>query len=526
MRRRNARPQTSDSDPTTTMFVHNPNSRKPKSLFCRLWIPVAVSALIVVFLVLYIFSRRRFANNFGVIIDGGSTGTRIHVFLYRMGRDFMPEIDFEGSAAMRVAPGLSSFAEEPEKAGELIRELVEFGKGRVPRDLWGDTEVRLMATAGLRLLDVGAQERILDACRKVLKFSGFRFQDDWASVISGSDEGIYAWVAANYALGTLGSHPQNTTGIIELGGASAQVSFVSNEPVPPEFSHVLKFGEVTYNLYSHSFLHLGQNVAYRSLRELLNSRDFKSSIKSDVTEYKDPCTPKGYSDGMRLSEIGGVLSSQEKYHPVAHANGNFSECRTSALMLIQNKKEKCLYDTCNLGSAFIPKLNGRFLATENFFHTSKFFGLSPTSLLSDMMLAGERFCQEDWSKLKQRYHTLEEEDLLQYCFSSAYIIALLHDSLGIALEDTRIQFTNQVGGIPLDWALGAFIMQRSWKPNADHLSLVTATVYEDFGFLSLCIVSILLISMAWCASRWKKRTQMKTIYDMEKGRYIIRQIKR
>lgn len=90
----------------------------------------------------------------------------------------------------------------------------------------------------------------------------------------------------------------------------------------------------------------------------------------------------------------------------------------------------------------------------------------------------------------------------------------------------RIQFTNQVGGIPLDWALGAFIMQRSWKPNADHLSLVTATVYEDFGFLSLCIVSILLISMAWCASRWKKRTQMKTIYDMEKGRYIIRHIKR
>lgn len=97
----------------------------------------------------------------------------------------MPEIDFEGSAAIRVAPGLSSFAAEPEKAGEMIRELVEFGKGRVPRDLWGDTEVRLMATAGLRLLDVGAQERILDACRKVLKFSGFRFQDDWASVISG-----------------------------------------------------------------------------------------------------------------------------------------------------------------------------------------------------------------------------------------------------------------------------------------------------------------------------------------------------
>lgn len=40
---------------------------------------------------------------------------------------------------------------------------------------------------------------------------------------TGSDEGVYAWVVANYALGTLGGDPLETTGIIELGGASAQV---------------------------------------------------------------------------------------------------------------------------------------------------------------------------------------------------------------------------------------------------------------------------------------------------------------
>ncbi|XP_020276338.1 uncharacterized protein LOC109850694 [Asparagus officinalis] len=46
-----------------------------------------------------------------------------------------------------------------------------------------------------------------------------------------------------------------------------QVTFVSSEPLPPEFSHVLEFREVKYNLYSHSFLHLGQvsfNLYYYS----------------------------------------------------------------------------------------------------------------------------------------------------------------------------------------------------------------------------------------------------------------------
>lgn len=40
---------------------------------------------------------------------------------------------------------------------------------------------------------------------------------------AGSDEGVYAWVVANFALGSLGGDPLKTTGIVELGGASAQV---------------------------------------------------------------------------------------------------------------------------------------------------------------------------------------------------------------------------------------------------------------------------------------------------------------
>ncbi|KAM1050762.1 hypothetical protein PS2_032208 [Malus domestica] len=87
---------------------------------------------------------------------------------------------------MRVNPGLSAYAEDPESAGGSLRELPEFGKGRVPKDLWAETEIRLMARAGLRLLDLGVQNRILNSCWKVLRSSGFKFRDEWASVITGT----------------------------------------------------------------------------------------------------------------------------------------------------------------------------------------------------------------------------------------------------------------------------------------------------------------------------------------------------
>ncbi|XP_010917046.1 probable apyrase 6 [Elaeis guineensis] len=484
-----------------------------------LWILVAAAAAMAVVIFLLIASLSSPSPRFGIVIDAGSSGTRIHVFGFNGESGMIPSIDWGSTAVMRVTPGLSAFSGEPERARASLAELLEFAKGRVAKDQWGKTDVRLMATAGLRMLPVEVRDSILESCRMVLRSSGFRFQDDWASVIPGSDEGIYAWVAANYALNTLGGDPQKTTGIIELGGASAQVTFVSNEALPAEFLHVLKFGETTYNLYSNSFLHYGQNAAHESLQKLLRSRSPKASAES-VQEglLIDPCSPKGYS---YVGEPADVPNSKLEHQPIGQAGGNFSACRSAASMLLQKEKENCLYQKCHMGSTFIPKLQGSFVATENFFFTTKFFGLSPTSSLSDLMLAGEQFCGEDWSKLKEKYHTLAEEDLSRYCFSSAYIVALLHDSLGITLDDRRIEFANQVGNIQVEWALGAFIMQ-TMATRSYHSGWITSVVQPD-SLVLLFVASTLLIFAAWLASKWR-RPQLKTIYDLEKGRYIVTRV--
>jgi apyrase len=104
---------------------------------------------------------------------------------------------------LKVEPGLSSYAADAAGAGASLQPLLEFAGQHVPVQQQAQTPVYLMATAGLRLLPATAADAILEQCRKKLLASQFLFKRDWASIISGTSEGLYAWVAANYAAGNL-----------------------------------------------------------------------------------------------------------------------------------------------------------------------------------------------------------------------------------------------------------------------------------------------------------------------------------
>jgi apyrase len=67
------------------------------------------------------------------------------------------------------------------------------------------------------------------------------------------------------------------------------------------------------------------------------------------------------------------LADKGKFTATLQAAGNFSECRSAAFAMLQEEKGKCTYKRCSIGSIFTPNLQGSFLATENFFHTSKVY---------------------------------------------------------------------------------------------------------------------------------------------------------
>ena len=107
----------------TQHFQNQSNHKSPSHMICKrtMWLMFALFSFL--FVILYMVSlvrglqlssqRAAAANNqarFGIIIDAGSSGSRIHVFQYRQG--VIPEVDLIGldSHSLKRTPGLSSFA--------------------------------------------------------------------------------------------------------------------------------------------------------------------------------------------------------------------------------------------------------------------------------------------------------------------------------------------------------------------------------------------------------------------------------
>ncbi|KAG8534610.1 hypothetical protein GDO81_019014, partial [Engystomops pustulosus] len=97
-------------------------------------------------------------------------------------------LDLDGEIFESVKPGLSAFAEHPEKCAESIRTLLQLAQGSIPPTQWKKTPLVLKATAGLRLLPEHQAEALLSEVRKVFRLSPFLVSEDSVSILDGTDE--------------------------------------------------------------------------------------------------------------------------------------------------------------------------------------------------------------------------------------------------------------------------------------------------------------------------------------------------
>ncbi|DBA73920.1 TPA: hypothetical protein ACH3X2_009569 [Trebouxia sp. C0005] len=345
---------------------------------------------------------------------------------------------------------------------------------------------------------------------------------------AGPSEGVFGWVAANYASGALQGYALRQglrlrkpgvpsapfVGVFELGGASAQVTFRPDVPSKAADNvQLLKLPNLQLPLYTHSFLGFGQEAALTlastaAVSKMLQATTTTPSNTSEAA--RDPCLPVGYS---RAAPAGTVVGS-----------GNFEECRAIAKGLIAGQ---CQDELCPIGDSMPVELQGPFIAMENFHYTAQFLGLPVQPTLEEIAAAGQHHCALAWPALQQRHGTnVSAEHLLHFCFSAAYIVALLHDGFKLGMQERRLRFTNYVedpqgNSMDIDWTLGAVVVQtalmqspasdrRSFLQPYDH-SLNSGSSFCEHSLAVVLLVGFVAALAVRLAgrSRWLRRMLRK-----------------
>lgn len=242
---------------------------------------------------------------YAIMIDAGSTGSRVHVYKFN---NCGPLPEYEYETFKMTQPGLSKYAGQPDNAAASLDVLLSEAIRVIPQSLQKCSPIALKATAGLRLLPGSQSQDILVAVERHLREKyPFPFADKEPVVImDGKDEGVYAWITANYLLNTIRPGTQKnmlTYAVLDLGGASTQIVF---EPLftsddgrleEGEHKYDLTFGGKKRILYQHSYLGYGLMRARKHVHRFV---DFMASIRlthsnkeSEDGFIGNPCLARG-----------------------------------------------------------------------------------------------------------------------------------------------------------------------------------------------------------------------------------------
>ncbi|XP_073425220.1 ectonucleoside triphosphate diphosphohydrolase 3 isoform X2 [Dendrobates tinctorius] len=214
---------------------------------------------------------------YGIVLDAGSSRTTVYVYQWPAEKENNTGVVSQTFKCNVNGLGISSYDSEPEKAAKNIDNCMKKVISVIPFNQQNSTPVYLGATAGMRLLRLkneSAAQGVLFSIENYFQTQPFDFRG--AHIITGQEEGVYGWITVNYLMGNFlekniwstWAHPDGaeTTGALDLGGASTQISFIpeKSEQNPSSTLEVTLYG-YKYNVYTHSFQCYGRDESEKRL---------------------------------------------------------------------------------------------------------------------------------------------------------------------------------------------------------------------------------------------------------------------
>jgi guanosine-diphosphatase len=367
------------------------------------------------------------------MFDAGSTGSRVHVFHFQYTED--GSVTLEKELFEQLKPGLSSFGSDAAGAAKSLQPLIDMAIADVPEKARVCTPIALKATAGLRMLGEKESNDILDAVRSLFEKSPFRMGADAVTLMSGDDEGPFAWLTVNFLLGTLNpTSKKKTSGIIDLGGGSTQLVFEPDDTKSLDMGPKAAVYDVSFQgrkirTYQHSYLGHGLKEAQKSI--------FREVSTSAATKFA--CFPTDYSEMFNNIKLSNEGSS------------SFDTCHSYASKLFK-KDATCVHSPCSFNGVFQPLISKSFsgdLLAFSFYYDrlEGFLPVNEIVTVGEIKVIGQKICDGQ----------MPDKHKGTTCLDFAYLYALV--ATGYELPDTqKLHIKKKINGIETAWCLGAMIL--------------------------------------------------------------------
>lgn len=441
-------------------------------------------SILAISLIVYAVSISDLSENndiYSVVIDGGSTGSRLFVFKSSH-RDGKRTITV--NKGKKVMPGISSFNSHPEDVTNYLLPAILNAVEMVPSSELSNTILYVKSTAGMRLIPETEQAMIWEQLIHGLKNNEnipFIVRDENFGVIDGYAEAYYAVLASNYIAGRIDGNLHRIdgtemVGALDMGGSSTQLIFhTETEPNTPVKQS---------DFWSHSWLMYGVNKLQERVWQYLidNSNNSKISLNieidgtfsspvdsvihaqpnsaelllkiGDKNVIESPCTFRGH---VELFEGNALVGT-----------GDAPECQAliESVMWPANQTT-CSHDSrCQLDGISHPNIAGEFYGMSVYF-----YGLDcirtvgrlelthwPKPTIAELRSVVVEFCHIPWSEAEENLygkHKFTKDSQLHYrCLEGLYMTTLLEKAFGFNPTERKITFALEVQGMEVEWTLG------------------------------------------------------------------------
>ncbi|KAJ3607422.1 hypothetical protein NHX12_024473 [Muraenolepis orangiensis] len=451
---------------------------RPVTVFVAGIAVIALVALVTVAVVQNKPLPKSTRYRYGIVLDAGSSHTALYVYKWPAEKD-----NNTGRVTQTEScPGISSYASNPQGAGDSLRECMLKAAKWVPSSRHGETPLYLGATAGMRLLNV------LSAVEGALHSYPFSFRG--ARILSGPEEGSFGW-------------GQATTGALDLGGASTQISFVSahfNGSQSPGNLMTFRLYGNDYDLYTHSFLCYGKDQALR--------QTLARQTQSGQSSVSDPCFHPGYIRVREYSDLYNTpcLADLAPRTPPTNftllGTGNFQGCQ-ELIKSIFNFTQ-CRYSRCSFNGVYQPQLQGSFEAFSAYNYVLDFLNLTDTSVsLEDVKARLREYCATPWSLLQKQHPTTKRKYLAEYCFGGTYILTLLTEGFNFTADTYKdITVVRQIKGSDAGWTLGYMLNLTNMIPaEAQDTPPLPYAGYVSVMVVTAVVLALILLFLAYRLQR-------------------------